>query len=338
MRTEHPIDFVIPWVDPTDPQWQSERALYSGAEKIQSVIDNSEARFRDWDTLKYLFRSIDLFAPWVRTVHFVTCGHLPHWMNPKAERLHIVWHEDFMDPRYLPTFSSHAIELNLHKIKDLSEHFVYFNDDIVLLRPVLRNDFFSQELPRDYAIMSPAISSHRFSVMDTALTDIEIINDHFRKNHVISRHPFKWFNLRYGSQMLKSLLLMPWPKFANLYGRHLCNAFLRSTFEEVWQKEYAILDSTCLHKFRTRRDVNQWLMRDWQLASGRFIPTSPNHGRYYALGNDNRAVIQTISAQRYNVVCLNDNGTHPIDDFEKEKMMLTEALEQIFREKSAFEQ
>ncbi|MQT05573.1 stealth conserved region 3 domain-containing protein, partial [Streptomyces jumonjinensis] len=44
--------------------------------------------------------------------------------------------------RVLPTFNSHAIESQLHHIKGLSEHFLYFNDDMFLGRPVTPQDFF----------------------------------------------------------------------------------------------------------------------------------------------------------------------------------------------------
>ena len=48
-------------------------------------------------------------------------------------------HEDYLPDEYRPAFSSHPIELNLHRIKGLSERFVYFNDDMYLLRPVGEN-------------------------------------------------------------------------------------------------------------------------------------------------------------------------------------------------------
>ena len=43
--------------------------------------------------------------------------------------------EIFPDTGDLPTFNSHAIEACLHRIPDLSENFLYFNDDVFLGRP-----------------------------------------------------------------------------------------------------------------------------------------------------------------------------------------------------------
>ena len=64
------IDFVLPWVDGGDPAWRAERARYAPE---AADGDASEVRYRDWGTLKYWFRGVDRFAPWVRKVHFITC-------------------------------------------------------------------------------------------------------------------------------------------------------------------------------------------------------------------------------------------------------------------------
>ena len=45
----------------------------------------------------------------------------------------------------LPTFKSRAIITALWRIDGLAERFVYFNDDFMLLRPVARRDFFTDD-------------------------------------------------------------------------------------------------------------------------------------------------------------------------------------------------
>ena len=116
------IDFVITWVDDSDLEWREEKAKFSGE-------DTRESKYRDWGLLKYWFRGVEKFAPWVNRVHFVTYGHIPEWLNTECPKLNIVKHDDFIPKEYLPTFSSHTIELNLHRIPGLMEHFSYFNDD-----------------------------------------------------------------------------------------------------------------------------------------------------------------------------------------------------------------
>ena len=46
---------------------------------------------------------------------------------------------------HLPTFSSPAIETHLHQIPNLSEWFLYFNDDVMLGSPVWPQDFMTIE-------------------------------------------------------------------------------------------------------------------------------------------------------------------------------------------------
>ena len=131
------IDFVIPWVDGADPQWRRERHRFS-----RDPRDMEECRFRDWEILRYWLRAVEAYAPWVHAVHFVTCGQVPPWLNLHHPTLHFVCHRDYIPESYLPTFSSHTIELNFHRIPGLSEHFVYFNDDMLLNAPVEPEDFF----------------------------------------------------------------------------------------------------------------------------------------------------------------------------------------------------
>ncbi len=338
MRKEnYPIDFVIPWVDGSDPEWRKKRNHYAALEGVPSVIDNTETRFRDWDTVKYLFRSIEKNAPWVRKVHFITCGHLPSWLNPEAEKLNIVKHTDYIPEEYLPTFSANTIELNIHRIKGLAEHFVYFNDDILILQPTKRTDYFKNGLPREYAILNVISSSHRGSIMDTALTDIEIINSYFKKNEVMKKNFRKWFSPAYGKDLMRTMLLMPWPIFTNLYGTHTSNPFLKSTFIELWEKETDILNTSSLHKFRTRRDVNQWLMREWQICEGQFLPKSPASGRMMVIKNDNSDIAKALKGKKYREICVNDNGAEAILDFSKTYSELEQIMETAFPGKSSFE-
>ncbi len=48
---------------------------------------------------------------------------------------------------YLPTFNCRPIETRLYKIPNLSEHFIYFNDDMFLINPTNSTDFFIDGLP-----------------------------------------------------------------------------------------------------------------------------------------------------------------------------------------------
>lgn len=91
------------------------------------------------------FRSLEKYAPWIRHVYIVTNGQIPYWLNLDYEKVSIVTHEDIFENHHdLPTFSSTAIESNIHRIPNLSKHFLYFNDDIFLNNPIYLEDFITQ--------------------------------------------------------------------------------------------------------------------------------------------------------------------------------------------------
>ncbi|MEX6318825.1 Stealth CR1 domain-containing protein [Providencia huaxiensis] len=78
MNIDTGLDIVLIWVDGNDPEWQDEYKKHSG-KYING--DTSEIRFRDFELLKYWFRGIEKYVPWVRKIHFVTCGHYPNWLE-----------------------------------------------------------------------------------------------------------------------------------------------------------------------------------------------------------------------------------------------------------------
>ena len=81
-------------------------------------------------------------APWIRNIYIVTNGQVPSWLDTSNPRIRVVTHREiFHDQSALPTFSSPAIEFNIHHIPELSEYFIYFNDDVFLGSPVYPYDF-----------------------------------------------------------------------------------------------------------------------------------------------------------------------------------------------------
>ncbi len=140
-----PVDIVYTWVDGSDPAWNAarEQRLSGITGTAQTRESSGQARFLDRDELRYSFRSIHLFAPWVRKIHLVTAGQVPDWLDTDHPMVNLVDHTDILPADGLPTFNSHAIETSLHTIEGLSEQFVYFNDDFFLARPVRPEAFFS---------------------------------------------------------------------------------------------------------------------------------------------------------------------------------------------------
>lgn len=131
---EFPIDVVYTWVDDTDHEWLEVKAQHSPAGFQNQDLSSGDMRFRNRDELRYSIRSVRTFMPWVRNIFVVTADQYPEWLSAESE-IRVVSHRDiFPDLGGLPVFNSHAIESCLHRIPELSEHFLYFNDDTLLLR------------------------------------------------------------------------------------------------------------------------------------------------------------------------------------------------------------
>lgn len=332
------IDIVIPWVDGGDPEWV---ALKNGYENIrggtQSKENNEASRYRDWDILRYLFRSIEKYAPWVRKIHFVTCGQRPAWLNANHPKLHLVNHEDYIPAEYLPTFSSHTIELNFHHIEGLSEQFIYFNDDFFLTAPTEPTDFFVDGLPCDSAIVTPIMATvpgHPF--VHYLLNDIGLVNGHFNLRKAKKEKPLNWFNPLYGKHLVHTLLYSFHRQLTcGFLNFHMPSSMLKSTYEQVWRLEPQILDATCRNRFRGLNDVNQYVMSYANFLQNRFVPRSPKYGRYFSVGENHEQLYDAIVNKRYKYIAVNDTDNEI--DFEKEKDFLIDTFEKAFPEKSKFE-
>lgn len=139
------VDVVYTWVDDQDPVWQEVYNRTKVAYGFTATPDSKvKSRFRSRDELRYSMRSIYAFMPFVHHIYIVTFGHQPAWLKPH-KKVTVIHHKDiFKDPGNLPTFNSQAIESQLHRIPNLKEHFIYFNDDVFLGRKVRSRDFFSK--------------------------------------------------------------------------------------------------------------------------------------------------------------------------------------------------
>lgn len=332
------IDFVIAWVDGRDPDWQKRKAQFTG----DDLSDDQEERYREWDLLRYWFRAVEAFAPWVNAVHFICDQEPPAWLNTAHPKLRIVRHEDYLPENYRPAFSSHPIELNLHRIKGLSEQFVYFNDDMYLLSPVTPDFFFEKNLPKDSALLNPVPTTDLYSqetknrIFTIPLNNAEYLNRNYSFKACVKAHPGKWINLKYGKSMVRNLLLLAWPRFVGFDEPHNPQAFLKSSYEKAWQQYGDILDATSRHPLRNDRDVNHWLIREQQLAEGAFLPRSPKSGRTFDLDREGEAAARAIENQTSKLLCLND-GDMTKEQFEKTKGLLQRAFQRILPTPSQFE-
>ncbi len=327
------IDIVITWVDGADPEWLAEKAKYQPGRRTNKA-ESDESRFRDWDTLKYVFRGIEKYMPWVRRVFLITCGQCPPWLNREHERLRLVFHKDYIPEEYLPTFNSNVIELNAFRIPDLAEKYIHFCDDFFVLQPTAPEDFFEGDAPRDAAILSPyRIRPNGISSIEN--NNLEIINKYFSVDD-ISRHKKKWLTPVYGKKMFRTLLFKRFSWIIGVMEPHTQLSLKKSTLKMLWEKEPEILDNTSRQRFRSKEDVSIALSRLWQIMSGDFVPRRWDFGASRLLPDGFDDVIRLIKDPgKTRLLCINDNVG--ISDFERMKRELQNAFEARFPEKSGFE-
>ncbi len=327
-----PIDFVITWVNTRDVEWRRSFVAHAGDAK---ALDNFDAKNLEWDTLRFVLRGIESHCPWVRRVHLVTDSQPPAWLNLTHPKLHIVSHTDFIDISDLPTFNSRSIEINLHKIEGLSEDFVYFNDDMLILADLAPEHFFPKGRPAAVAVLNALQRGD--SLSHAMLNNIEIINRHFDKKQVLRSNLGGWFSPRYGAKLVRNLLLLAWPQFTGFYEPHLPTAYRKQSFRDVWSAEGEALALTSGSKFRRTDNVNPFLMRYWQICTGDFSPVKPSsYGRFFEFGRDPISeIIESIQNARYPLICVNDGSTNP--DYEAHRPLLESALAAALPISSSYE-
>lgn len=334
-----PIDIVIPWVDGNDFEWRRLRNEYLVEIATMQEDFNQESRFRSWDNLQYIFRGIENFMPWVNKVFLITWGHIPEFLNRDNERLVIVRHEDYIPQEYLPTFNSDVIEMNYHRIKGLSNNFILFNDDIFILKNQNENYYFKNNQVCDEAVeraLCPkGYESDSKMSMYRYVNDMMVINKYFKKREVQKKHFFKWYNLKYGTKLFRTLALRYYYDFDFFTVPHLAASMKKETFEKIWDLEPELLDVTSRNRFRDYSEINQYLVRFWQLCEGDFFPRR-TEGKFIRVDDKNyKEVAKQIRRKKYPMVCLNDLDS--IQDFELVKGEINAALEEVLPSKSSFE-
>ena len=332
------IDFIVTWVDSNDPEWIK---LYNYYRPEKPITDS--ARFRNWDIFRYWFRAVERYAPWVNKVFLVTNGRFPDWINPECKKLVLVKHSDYIPEKYLPTFNSNTIELNFGRIKELSEHFVLFNDDIFLNAPIEPNYYFRDGLPCDYNYESPYSNrihtkENNYGIGITRYCNVAVLNSHFNRKEVVRQAWSKWYGKHlWGKPLILSLLMMGRKRFENFVVFHLELPMLKTIFQKVWEEEPDILDHSC-SRFRLETNLNQWLMRYWQLASNKFYPSRRKGITYERYNKEILTDLQKVLLEeRTNSVCINDNAYCNEEDFLLGSRIIRECLEQKFPNISIFE-
>lgn len=291
------MDIVITYVNGLDPVWQAEYAKHTNTPIL-------EKRFRDWGTLKYLFRGIEKNMPFIRKVHLVVSGEsqVPEWIN--RQEVDVVLHSDIIPAEHLPTFNSNPIELHLHRIADLDEEFLYFNDDIFPVMPCSPTDFFVE----GKGIIG--MSRHLFAP------------DMFKK---ICRN----------SDRLARKALGMKPSLCFLRPQHICAPMLRSEQERV----YRLVESdivASLTPTRTAKNVTQYLFTNYLYLQGKIIPRRQPRKHFSVAVASVDKIRSFLENPDRRLVCINDVKLSE-ERYNEMRQMLHSTFEKMFPQRSKYE-
>ena len=323
-------------VNNADPAWQAQKRSFMP----DTAYGDKVERYRNWRLMRYWFRGVEQYAPWVRRIHFVTWGHLPTWLNTEHPKLHVVRHEDYLPAEMLPTFNSSLLEIYVHKIPGLAEQFVLFNDDMFLLGELKPEFFFKGGKPCDMLALQPVVANPANPGMSHVfLNNMLVLAKYFTKRQCMKAHPGNFFHVGYPPlYFCYNLLETLYPQLTGLYTVHGPSPFCKRTFEELWEKEGEYLRSLSHNRFRADSDVNQYLFREWQKLSGDFHPQNVQKSfRYFEIKEpaENEKLIHAVSEGAYRIVCVNDVG--PVKHEDEVKRQLLQAFERRLPKRSEFE-
>jgi hypothetical protein len=192
---KHPIDIVYTWVDGNDPDFLKEKSEWMNIIGKPNS-SNVPSRFDDHDELKYSLRSVDKYMPYFRNIYIVVKdGQVPPYLNVNHPQLKIVPHSSIIPDHGLPTFNSLVIESCIHKIPGLSEFYLYFNDDMIVLKKLSRDFFYNKygvpyvnynqnincERIPDYDIISSG-GVPSYEILNLVCWNRKVINDNWEIN------------------------------------------------------------------------------------------------------------------------------------------------------------
>lgn len=314
---DFPVDIVYLWCDSSDSVWQEKKNTELA--KYKKPLDKDsigECRFIENDELKYSLRSLEKYAPWIRRVYIVTDKQVPKWLDVNNPKVKIIDHTEILPPEALPTFNSSAIETAIHKIPDLSEHFLFANDDM----------FFGNYVDKEFFFTDDGEPIFRFG-----------------KRRILN----KTYHALYGYMLSKAynMVLKRFGKSCARYPHHNIDAYRKSDIEKCYQDFRDDFEKTALQKFREKDCVQRSIFGYYSIAKSfaKFKITDDFTARFKAFYTKTHldsisAILKSsnlkyIERQNPYLFCLNDS----LKTTDKDRLEMKKFLVRKFTNHSSFE-
>lgn len=303
------IDLVIPMVFPQDEEWKRTFARYHGGEACSNV------RWRSWGTEELLVKCCQKYMPWVRKIHLLLASEsqlrfgLDGINGDDKPIVTFVFHREFIPEEHLPCFSSPCIEMFLHRIPGLAEHFIYANDDMFPLSPLESTDFFRRPTPNP-----PCEGGSRYLFPCQKIVE---------KPYPVTPNIFHKACLE-GLNMVAAPFGKHYTK-TYLKNGHSFAPYLKSTCEEVWRRHGEQILKHLSPLKRRSDSYNQYLYAYYQHLAGLEIPHAPRE-QYVGKNTPTERLAAIIRDPQAGIVCLNDNES--IKDWEKRAEVVRQEIKE----------
>ena len=278
------VDIVFLWVDGADEKWLKSKELHRN-NSVKDGGDAGNSRYADNNELRFSMRSIEYYFSDYRKIFIVTDKQYPSWLNTSHPSIKIIDHQQiFEDNEILPVFNSHAIESKIHNIPGLKEHFLYFNDDVMLTAPTHKGDFFfSNGLTKSFFEPVPYLYGKAMPYVyedfhNAALNGIKLLEDRFGKS-------------------------------AHAFHEHTPHVLKKSVIQELWNVFGNELDKTSRTKFRSNHDVSpiSFLYHHYSYLKGYSIPSNKYKSKTMRI--DDKKIEKKLRTLPNDIqsICINDH-------------------------------
>lgn len=311
------IDIAVTYLNDQDKKWQEEYNYWKEKEIKQGITTakNRQAfgieRIRGWDAFKYWFRGVEKNCPWVNKVFLIVQNenHIPEWLNKEHPKLRIVYHDEYIDKNFLPTFNAMTIGMYISNIKDLSECYITSDDDCYFLNPIKEDTFFRGGKP---VHLDNRIPYKYYS--GKALTGTDNVFYQVLNNCLDFEKQFLKERVKYGFY-------------------HLQEARLKSFEKSILDSHKQEIDFHCSYsRFRHPKSLCSLVFVDLLKALDKAVLDNPYKNSCYCNLNSD---VNFDEYKDKDMVCFND--TERLDDYEKTKEKLLKFLDSKLPDKCSFE-
>ena len=304
---ENKIDFVVIYVDMSDKEWCDGYNEFIKTNNIPlPEINNVEVRSRDYGTLKCLFRSLDLYAPWINNVFLCVQreSQVPKWIN--RDTVKVVLHEEFIPREFLPVYNTFTIQTHVHRIPGISENFIFSDDDSILMDHTTPDFFFNH---------------------GKMVQNVKIANMNMTKG---SSSKFSHYFKCGASEVVKKLLEVKNDFYYE--DDHAMHPMSKSLNEELYNK----LDiSKHVSAFREKNNIFRFTYLTYAWFKRKIIFSASRNGYIDFKNKDINQVRKWLDMSRKNKqISVNDQDLNPIFDKELFYKMVEETLQELFPNKS----